>query len=571
MNSIVESLLQRINILDVISQYVKLRKTGKDFIGICPFHKEKSPSFTVSIQKQMFYCFGCHEGGNVINFLMKYENLNFNEAIENLAQQYGIEINNKGTSKRSTSYDALAKLAEFYHKNLKKSKQAIDYLLGRGIDEETIEEFMIGFCDGQRYNLKHFLKDSGISNDIYFSTGIIRTKDGEFYDMFQGRITIPILDVNKKVIGFGGRAIEKDRIPKYINSPESSIFSKRFSLFGIDKTKKYITDNNEVFIVEGYFDCISLYKHGLKNVVSTLGTSVTESQLSKLRNYSENITLMLDGDEAGIKSALRLIEPFSELDINGNMVVLPSGHDPDSFVREKGVKEIQKIIKNKKPILDYFFDYFKTKYDLDRMEGKIVFIKSVMPYIGDIKDPVKKSLYIKRLSGLTGVEEKKYWDSIHNRVIESKFENDEDRTRIIEKRVIGALLHRPELLPFLKLKDIIQFIKDEKIKEIISKMIEYFDEKKHLEVYNFINLFKNEDLKNYVINAVFNTSESDKDEAEKILIDYATYIKRMFFYEESKRITKSLIEAEKKGDEKTISELLNKKKEILKFIKSKTL
>jgi len=570
MNSIVESLLQRINIFDVISQYVKLRKAGKDFIGICPFHKEKTPSFTVSIQKQMFYCFGCHEGGNVINFLMKYENLNFNEAIENLAHQYGIKINRNERSKRSTAYDALSKLAEFYHTNLKKSKQAMDYLLKRDIDEETIDEFMIGFCDGQRYTLKYFLKNSGISNDIYFSTGIIRTKDGEPYDIFQGRIIIPILDVNKKVVGFGGRAIEQDRIPKYINSPESSIFSKRFSLFGIDKTKKYITDINEVFIVEGYFDCISLYKHGLKNVVSTLGTSVTEGQLSKLRNYSENITLMLDGDEAGVKSALRLIEPFSELDINGNMVVLPAGHDPDSFIREKGIKEIQKILKNKKPILDYFFDYYKTKYNLDRLEGKIIFIKSVMPYIGSIKDSVKKSLYIKRLSALTGVEEKEYWDSMHNRVIDSSFKNRESATRIIEKKVIGALLHKPELLPFLKIKGIIQYIKDERTKEIVSKMIEYFDEKKNLEVYNFINMFKTDDLKNYVITAVFNTSESDESEAEKILIDYTTYIQRRFFYEESKRITESLAEAEEIGDEKTISELLNKKKEMLKFIKLKT-
>jgi len=570
MNSQIDVLLQRINIFDVISRYVKLKKAGKDFIGICPFHKEKTPSFTVSIQKQMFYCFGCHEGGNVINFVMKYENLNFQEAIENLSRQYGIEISHKGFGRKNTTHDALYKLAEFYHKSLKTAKQAMEYLLQRGIDEATIHEFMIGFCEGQRYHVKDFLKQSGIALDIFLSTGIIRTKDGEPYDMFQGRIVIPIFDINQKVIGFGGRALEKDKIPKYINSPESSIFSKRFSLFGIDKTKKYITDANEVIIVEGYFDCISLYKRGLRNVVSTLGTSITEGQLSKLRNYSENITLMLDGDEAGIKSSLRLIELFSELEINGTMVVLPDGYDPDSFVQEKGIDGINKILQNKKPILDYYFDYAITKYGLNTLETKISFIKSVMPYISNIKDTVTKSLYIKRVSELTGVEEKEYWDKLQDRIIDSPVIKKEDTSRIIEKKIIGILLHRPELLPFFKIKGAITYIRDEKIKEILSIITSYFEKRKHLEISHFINVLEKDDIKEYVIDAVFNTSDSEKNEAEKVLVDYITYIQKKYFHEEAKRLTESLAAAEKKGDEHAISELLKKKQEVLMLLKSNT-
>ena len=240
MKTTLDELLQRVNILDVVSQYVKLRKAGKDYVGLCPFHKEKNPSFTVSIEKQMFYCFSCREGGNAVNFLMKYENLNFQEALENLARQYGVEITRKDSGKRSSSFDALSKLTEYYQRSLKNAKIALQYLNKRGISDDVIAEFKLGYSDRTSSNLKGFLKNSGIPNDIFLSTGIVRMKDGELYDMFRGRVIIPIVDVNKRIIGFGGRTIDKEGFPKYVNSPESAVFSKRSTLFGIDKTRKYI-------------------------------------------------------------------------------------------------------------------------------------------------------------------------------------------------------------------------------------------------------------------------------------------------------------------------------------------
>ncbi|MCX5802980.1 MAG: DNA primase [Proteobacteria bacterium] len=567
MKSTVDTLLERINILDVVSQYVKLRRTGKNFVGLCPFHKEKTPSFSVSTEKQIYYCFGCREGGNVINFLMKYESLSFQEAIENLGRQYGVEIVRRGSTKRSNSYDALSKLTDFYHQSLKESKIAMQYLSNRGIDADAIDEFKIGFSEGQRHKIKDFLKHAGIPNDIFLSTGILRIKDAVIYDMFRGRIVIPILDVNKKVIGFGGRTIEKDGFPKYINSPESSVFSKRYSLFGIDKTRKHIAEKNEIFIVEGYFDFISLYMYGLNNIVSTLGTSVTEGQLSKLRNYTDNITLMLDGDEAGIKSALRLIGLLSEMDINGNMVVLPEGHDPDSFVRKEGIEGINKIINTKKPILDYFFDYSMNKCGIKKLEGKMAFIKSVMPYIGGIRDGIKKRLYIKRLSELTNVEEHHFWDGLKERGIEPSSKEDEP-TSIIGKKVIGVLVSNPNLLKLLKGKEVIKYIKDEAIKEILSKMFDYFEEKKHLEVNSFINILEKEALRDFVINAAFDTAEYNEDDLERVLWDYFKHVEKKFMREESKKITERLSEAEKRGDEEEIMELLQKKRQVLALIKS---
>lgn len=568
MKASLDELLQRVNILDVISQYVKLRKAGKDHMGLCPFHKEKTPSFTVSTEKQIFYCFGCREGGNAVNFIMKYENLTFAEAIEHLGRQYGIEVERKGDRKKAGHYDALLKLCEYYRKGLNNAGFARDYLTRRGITREIIDEFRLGFSERSRGALKRFLKTTDIPMDIFLSTGIVRMKDADFYDMFGGRVVIPIIDVNKRVIGFGGRTLDKDGMPKYVNSPESSVFSKRAALFGIDLTKKHITEKDEVFIVEGYFDLIALYAGGLKNVVSTLGTSVTEGQIMKLRNYTENITLMLDGDAAGIKSALRLIGLFAEMDVNGNMVVLPEGHDPDSFIREKGIDEVLKVVSKKKPILDFYFDHYAERENMTTVRGKQVFIRHVLPHIEVIRDRVKRRLYIKKLSELTGVEEeyfvrKRQYEPGEEGVVET------DRPKgAIEKKIINVCIARPDLLEYFKGKEVLDYIKDEDVREVISKMVTCFEEERHLDVRNFIERLDKEDLKGLVLKAAFDDTVSGQDESEKVLSDYFKHIERQYLKEESKKITEKLADAEKRGDREAIVELLEQKRQVLTHIKN---
>jgi DNA primase len=567
MKSTVEDLLARINILDIVSQHIKLRRTGKNFVGLCPFHKEKTPSFTVSIEKQIYYCFGCHEGGNAINFLMKYDNLTFQETLENLGRQYGVEVSRRSGEKRTGALEALSKLADYYHQQLKSSRVAQQYLGRRGIDEGAIESFKIGFSDRSRHDIKGFLKKSGLPNDILLSTGIVRLKDGDMYDMFRGRVVIPIFDVNGRVIGFGGRAIEKDALPKYINSPESPVFSKRTALFGIEKTRKDITELNEAFIVEGYFDLIALYQHGLRNVVATLGTAITENQLSRLRNYTENITLMLDGDEAGVKSALRLIGIFSDMDIRGNMVMLPLGHDPDSFVRKEGLEGIHNLIAEKKSILDYFFDYAKNKYGVDSLEGRISFIKAVMPHIETIQDGIKKRLYIKRLSELTNIEEQHLWDGMRER--SDGVVPDEDPSKsIIGKRVIGILLSSPHLIRLCKEKDIIEYIKDISIKEVLKKILQHFEEGKEVAVSSFVQALEQDALRELVLTAVFDAADYDEVENEQIVLDYFRHLARKFIIDESQHITEKMAAAEKIGDEIEMMELLQRKRQVLNLMKA---
>jgi len=566
MRSTLEELLVKVNIVDIVSQHVKLRKSGKDFIGLCPFHNEKTPSFTVSIEKQIYYCFGCHEGGNVINFLMKLENMTFQETLENLAHEYGVEIK-KGGTKRSNSFDAMLKLADFYHHNLKDTKLACEYCTRRGITSDIIDEFKIGYSDRSRLKIQAFIKNSGIPRDVLLNTGILRVKDNNVYDIFMGRLVIPIFDVNKKIIGFGGRTIEKEGFPKYINSPESPIFSKGTSLFGIDKARKYITEKNEVFIVEGYFDFIALYAAGLKNIVSTLGTSVTETQLTRLRNYTDNITLMLDGDEAGIKSALKLIGRLSDMDINGNMVVLPDGHDPDSFIKKEGIEGLNKIIDTKKPIMDYYFDYCMARWGIGTLENKNRFIKSVLPFIEGIRSGVKKRLYIKRLSELTGVEEQHFREEPKEKITGAP-SGDYISSSMIERRVVGALMGKPGMLGILKEREVINCIKDAEIKEILLNMCEFFDKKGRMEVNNFINVLERDSLRDLVTNAVFDVAGYEDNELEMVLLDYFKHVEKKSTKDELRKITERLFEAEKRGDDKEIMELLNEKKKVLAFFKT---
>lgn len=566
MKSNLEEILEKANIIEIISQYVTLRKQGRNYVGLCPFHKEKTPSFTVSPEKQIYYCFGCHQGGNVVHFLMKHEGLTFQEALENLGEKYGVKIR-RADQKRLNLYDALSRLSDHYHETLKSSRYALDYLLKRGISDTAIEEFRIGYSDRTDGGIKTFLKGSGIPPDWLLSIGVLRLKNNELYDIFRGRIIIPIMDVNKRVTGFGGRAIEKDGYPKYINSPESSIFSKGSSLFGIDKTKGHIVEKDEAIVVEGYFDLISLYTRGIKNVVATLGTAVTGEQLSRLRNYTENITLMLDGDEAGIKSTLRLISTFSDMDLNGNMVVLPEGHDPDSLIKKGGVSAIEEAISYKRPIIDYLFESAMAGKNMSDLNAKERFIRTIMPYINGIKSEINKRLYIKRLSDLTGVEEYYLFDGIKQTYRGPTPSEQTIIIRPIGRKVIGALFSRPWYLISLKEKGVIDWIRDEALKETLSRMLSFYEETGHLEVNSFIDTLEKDGLKASVLNAVFDVAQQSDEEMERALYDYLRYVERKSIKDKARQITERLAEAEREGDTEKVAELLAKKSEVLRQIR----
>jgi DNA primase len=570
MNSSLEQVLERINILDVVSQYVKLRKAGRNFVGLCPFHQEKTPSFTVSVEKQIYYCFGCHEGGNAVNFISKYEKTTFFEALEGLASQVGVEISKKGESRRKPIFDALTKLSEHYQDNLRRSSAAIKYLSDRGIDSKTIGHFGLGYAERRIYE-RDFAKRLGAPIDMLLSSGILKMKDGgDIYDIFRGRIVIPICDANGKVVGFGGRGMEKDVIPKYINSPESSVFSKRSILYGLDKAKREIAAQDHAIVVEGYFDLISLHQSGITNVIATLGTAITAEQISRLRNFSANITLMLDGDDAGIKSALRLISLFAEMDINGNMVILPDNHDPDSFVRKMGAEAFIDIVKYKKPLLDCFFEISSKQHNVKTLEGKLAFIKSIVPYLEGIKDSVKHQLYVHRLSELTGVDENLFLKRLQERIIEDKEQNGRNSESIIEKIVIGVVLNKPEFIQNLLEKGVQNRIKDVGFRKLLSKLFEYYEKNGTLDLKLFLNVLEEPELREKALKAAMDVTEHSEPEMERLFTDYLYHTDSIQIREEASRITERLAEAERIGDEKALLELLERKRQIATAMKYKS-
>ena len=570
MSSVLDEVLERINILDIVSQYVKLRKTGRNFVGLCPFHKEKTPSFSVSPEKQIYYCFGCHEGGNAVNFLAKYERSTFQEALEILAAQAGVEMGRRASARRTPVFDALSKLADHFHESLLRSNLALKYLADRHIDRRTIDEFRLGYSDRGGFS-RDLSKRLGIPADMLLGTGIVKMRDGgDLYDIFRGRLVVPIFDVRGKVIGFGGRAIGKDVLPKYINSPESPVFTKRSVLFGLDKAKKEITEKDEAIIVEGYFDLISLHAAGVRHAVATLGTSVTEEQISRLRNYTENITLMLDGDEAGVKSALRLIALFGEMDINGNMVVLPDGHDPDSFVRAFGAQGIETAMGGKKPLLDYSFDLHVKKHGVKTLEGKMAFIRSMTPFLEGMRDGVKRRLYVQRLSALTGVEEYRFWDTMKDRRKEEGEASEEELRRVIEEKVVGIVMNRPEFVGLLKGKGVEGSIGDRDLGEVLSRLLDYHDRHASLDIKCFLNVLERPELREKAIRSSMDAAGCDEEEMGRIVSDYLCHVEKKSIREEARGITERLAEAEKRGDERALQELLEKKRSIVTAMKHKS-
>jgi DNA primase len=570
MSSVLDEVLERINILDIVSQYVKLRKTGRNFVGLCPFHKEKTPSFSVSPEKQIYYCFGCHEGGNAVNFLAKYERSTFQEALETLANQAGIETARRISARRTPVFDALSKLADYFHETLKRSNPALKYLSDRRIDRRMIEEFKLGYSERAGFT-RDLSRRLAIPGDMLLSTGIVKMREnGDLYDIFRGRIVVPICDVRGKIIGFGGRAIGRDVLPKYINSPESPVFTKRSVLYGLEKAKREITEKDEAVIVEGYFDLISLHAAGVLHAVATLGTSVTEEQISRLRNYTENITLMLDGDEAGIKSALRLIALFGEMGINGNMVVLPDGEDPDSFVRTRGVAGFEGAMAGKKPLLDYFFDLHVKKHGMGTLEGKMAFIRSVTPFLEDMRDSVKRRLYVQRLSELTGVEEYRFWDRMRERRKADEDVFEHELRSVIDEKVVGIVMNRPEFVRLLKGKGVEGSITDRDLGEVLSRLLDYHERNGSLDIKLFLNVLERPELREKAVRLSMDAAGCDEQEMERIVSDYLCYLEKKLIREEARGITEKLAEAEKRGDEKALQELLERKRRVLTAMRQKS-
>jgi DNA primase len=411
----IDEIRRRVDIASLVGEYVTLRKAGRNFLGLCPFHREKTPSFTVSPDKQMFYCFGCGEGGNVFSFLMKLNHLTFPEAARLLARKTGVVIPERTMSREEKERQGLAEqlrrineiAAAFYVETLQSpaGESAREYLRQRGIGESAIGTFRIGFApQGWNYLLDH-LKRRGISPELAEKAGLLVARTGNaqgYYDRFRGRVMIPIEDVDGRVIAFGGRLIAKGE-PKYMNSPESPVYTKGNTLYGLARTREAIREKGFALMVEGYFDLISLWNAGITNVVALLGTALTRPQVDLIRRYTTRVAAVFDPDDAGRKALARSLELFLAGNVDARAVILPEGLDPDDFVRGQGRKKMDAVVADAWPMAEYYIEQVLGRRGT--IEESRERLKEAVAFLGRLEDDVERNLFLKKVAEALGVDQ----------------------------------------------------------------------------------------------------------------------------------------------------------------------
>lgn len=405
----VEKIRKANDIADVISEYVQLKKQGKNYVGLCPFHAEKTPSFSVTQDKQIFHCFGCGKGGNVINFIMEMESYSFYDALKLLANRSGIELPTKDMPQQSslsqenqTILSANEWLQKLYHHLLrftKDGKEGYQYLLDRGITEEVIDQFQLGFAPNVKDFVPEFLRKKGYHQQTLVKAGLLSLRDDNtVVDRFRGRVIFPIRNHLGKTVAFGGRAIA-DQEPKYLNSPESDLFQKGKLLFNFDQAKKHIRSTGEVILFEGYMDVIAAFQADVKNVIATLGTSLTENQAKLLRRYVDTVIICYDSDYAGIEAAYKAANLLRQTGCEVKVAFMEDGMDPDDYIRTYGGEAFNnKVIKASDTYMSFYMRYMKKNYNVNLEGDRIHYIEIILKQLATIDNAVEREYYLKELS-----------------------------------------------------------------------------------------------------------------------------------------------------------------------------
>ena len=573
------------DILEVVSESVLLKKTGKNYVGLCPFHSEKTPSFTVSPQKQIFYCFGCAAGGNVFSFIMKRDGISFPEAARILSRQYGIDVPDQKISmskeqkrlrnEREILYAVNRQAMDFFHNKLlsvPSGKQAMLYLNKRGISQETIEMYRLGYAPEGWNNINNFFQKKKISSGIVEKAGLIvkrENKDG-YYDRFRNRIIFPIFNVNTHVVGFGGRVLS-DKLPKYLNSPETPIYNKSSSLYGLHRARQKCRETETVYIVEGYFDLLALHQNGIQNSVATLGTSITTDHVDILRNVigkDGRVVLVFDSDDAGMKAALRSLGIFMNAEVDANIMSLPSGHDPDSYLFEFGYESFVDIAKSAKSLISFLMDALIEKYGLT-VEGKIRVISEMRETLSSIDDRVARSLYIKELAERVGIDETAVLEKVRELSFQNKRsarKNDFQKAEKgkfshskwvrLEQQIISMMLQFPQILSEIDERGILDFFEDNRLKAIGDIILTYQD-RSDINIVDVINLIEDNEEKGIVASMAFEENKWDYDGCLNILNRFESVRNK-----KENTLIKKIKEAEENNDFELLSKLLSKKQKM---------
>lgn len=554
-DELLEEVRSRNDIVDIISQYVTLKRKGRNFFGLCPFHNEKSPSFSVSPDKQIFKCFGCGKGGNVFHFLMNAENISFVEAVQILAERVNIELpknsgdeDEKQVQLKNEVYKVNEAAAIFYHETLYKpiSKIAQEYVKKRKLGNNTLKAFLIGYAPMNNELFNH-LKSKGFSYEAMLASNLIgRSEKGVYYDKFKHRLMIPIQDVRNRYIAFGGRVLD-DSKPKYINSPEDIVYSKGRNLFGLNIAKK---NNNgmlkRILIVEGYMDAISLYQRGITNVVASLGTALTDAQGRLLRRNAEQVILGYDADGAGQTAILRGMDILKNLGVDIRVLQISDAKDPDEYVIKYGADKFKKCMDDAISVVEFKVKILKQSLDLNNTNDKIKFLNEIAKTLASVDNSMEREVYIDKIGKTYGISTEAIQSEINKLTNKEPDKKKIESTSVIikkneEKQIDENILRREKMLIYLlinysdktfkRLTSVVKsdYIQDTRNKEIIDKIFEKLKDNQNPE--DALNWFEDQEIVSYLAGVLSNDFEiNDVDKAiedvEKTYLKEAKILRR---------------------------------------------
>jgi len=562
---VIRKIKEQNDIVDVISERVKLKRTGKNYTGLCPFHNEKSPSFTVSQDKQIYKCFGCGEAGNVISYIMKDRNVTFPEAARVLAERanISIEIDNEENNAQKDMYNKMYKInveaARYFYDNLRKDKKAEIYFVNRGITEATMRKFGLGFSLDKWDGLLLNLKKKGYSELDILNIGlIVKSPKGSYYDRFRNRIIFPVFDYRGRVIGFGGRVLD-DSKPKYLNSPETTLFHKGLHLYGLN----FVIKNNKsrtIIIVEGYMDCISLHQYGFYNVVASLGTALTINQSKLLKKHVDKVIIAFDADFAGKAATLRGLEILRNEGFDLRVLIVPKGKDPDEYIKNNGKQAFQKLVDDALPLIDYRLKRAGDGINFSNSEMIIQYVKKVTEIILDL-DPVEKDVYIKKASEETGIKEQAIYDLLSEQINKNSIkmkkmniQQDFGQKLYLEPAYIKA---ERNLLKFMFINEencdyitenmSVQQLVLESHKSIYALIVEYKKLAKDDKIKNIEFMCKDIECTKEWINTMEIEFSLDEEDHKKLINDCIKQLKKFKLEESKKEIMNKIKQYESKG------------------------
>ena len=554
----------RASIIEVISDYVTLKKAGRNSMGLCPFHAEKTPSFTVSEEKGIFHCFGCGAGGSVFHFLMQYDQLSFPEAVERVANRYGIKVDradgDRGageTGERESLYRINERVAANYHRILFEhpaGQKALDYLKSRKVTEEITRRFMVGYAPQAGSGLLDLLRKEKLSVKNALRLGLIGQRNTQqFYEKFFARLMFPIVNAGGKIVGFGGRVLDQG-LPKYLNSSETPLFRKSSTLYGLDRAKEGIRRVDRVVVVEGYLDVIALHQFGLSSTVATLGTALTPDHVRVLGRYTRNIVALFDGDDAGRKAAARSFEIFIETGLLGRAAFLPKGEDPDTFIHTQGPEALEKIFAEGIPLADYYFSWLKQRFGMS-LEGKSQIATEVSRLLAKISNPFEVDLLAHRAVDTLGIREEllrrpasgdQPGSRITARILPAA--KPDTREDVAERSLVSLMLRFPTVLRSIEKEAEVRQWLSTKWQRVVDLILAEWQERGEVDVFQVAQKVDPDNASQ--ISALALQGESiPETECDKMAADCLSHLRRRYLRALERNLRVAIRAAEEQKDE----------------------